>query len=86
MKGRDYFAGLRVTKRNKATVLLTLTLLQTPTLTLTLILTITLTQPYSKFVSKPILKKKVLTKCHSEVSEIVDAIIKANRHLENSCK
>ena len=30
--GRDYFAGLRVTKRNKATVLLTLTLLQTPTL------------------------------------------------------
>ena len=26
---------------------------------------------YSKFVSKPILKKKVLTKCHSEVSEIV---------------
>jgi hypothetical protein len=33
--GRDYFAGLRVTKRNKATVLLTLTLLQTPTLTLT---------------------------------------------------
>jgi hypothetical protein len=40
-KGRDYFAGLRVTKRNKATVLLTLTLLQTPTLTLTLILTLT---------------------------------------------
>jgi hypothetical protein len=66
--GRDYFAGLRVTKRNKATVLLTLTLLQTPTLILTL------TQPYSKFVSKPILKKKVLTKCHSEVSEIVDAV------------
>jgi hypothetical protein len=33
--GRDYFAGLKVTKRNKATVLLTLTLLQTPTLTLT---------------------------------------------------
>jgi hypothetical protein len=30
--GRDYFAGLKVTKRNKATVLLTLTLLQTPTL------------------------------------------------------
>ena len=27
-EGRDYFAGLRVTKRNKATVLLTLTLLQ----------------------------------------------------------
>jgi hypothetical protein len=26
--GRGYFAGLRVTKRNKATVLLTLTLLQ----------------------------------------------------------
>jgi hypothetical protein len=41
--GRNYFAGLRVTKRNKATVLLTLTLLQTPTLTLTLILTLTLT-------------------------------------------
>ena len=34
--GRDYFAGLIVTKRNKATVLLTLTLFQTPTLTLTL--------------------------------------------------
>ena len=42
-RGRDYFAGLKVTKRNKATVLLTLTLLQTPTLTLTLILTLTLT-------------------------------------------
>jgi hypothetical protein len=41
--GRDYFAGLKVTKRNKATVLLTLTLLQTPTLTITLILTLTLT-------------------------------------------
>jgi hypothetical protein len=39
LKGRGYFAGLRVTKRNKATVLLTLTLFQTPTLTLTLILT-----------------------------------------------
>ena len=39
--GRDYFAGLRVTKRNKATVLLTLTLLQTPTLTLTLTLILT---------------------------------------------
>jgi hypothetical protein len=39
--GTDYFAGLKVTKRNKATVLLTLTLLQTPTLTLTLILTLT---------------------------------------------
>jgi hypothetical protein len=39
--GKDYFAGLKVTKRNKATVLLTLTLLQTPTLTLTLILTLT---------------------------------------------
>ena len=39
--GRDYFAGLRVTKRNKATVLLTLTLLQTSTLTITLILTLT---------------------------------------------
>jgi hypothetical protein len=37
--GRGYFAGLRVTKRNKATVLLTLTLLQTPTLTLILTLT-----------------------------------------------
>jgi hypothetical protein len=36
LDGRDYFAGLKVTKRNKATVLLTLTLLQTPTLTLTL--------------------------------------------------
>jgi hypothetical protein len=57
LDGRDYFAGLKVTKRNKATVLLTLTLFQTPTLT------------YAKFVSKPILKKKVLTKCHSEVSE-----------------
>jgi hypothetical protein len=67
--GRDYFAGLRVTTRNKATVLLTLTLLQIPTLTLTLILT--LTKPYAKFVSKPILKKKVLAKSHSEVSEIV---------------
>jgi hypothetical protein len=32
--GRGYFAGLRVTNRNKATVLLTLTLFQTPTLTL----------------------------------------------------
>jgi hypothetical protein len=31
--GRGNFAGLRVTKRNKATVLLTLTLFQTPTLT-----------------------------------------------------
>jgi hypothetical protein len=40
--GRDYFAGLIVTKRNKATVLLTLTLLQTPTLTR--ILTLTLLQ------------------------------------------
>jgi hypothetical protein len=39
--GRGYFAGLRVTKRNKATVLLTLTLFQTPTLTPTLILTLT---------------------------------------------
>ena len=39
--GRDYFAGLRVTKRNKATVLLTLTLLQTPILTLILTLTLT---------------------------------------------
>jgi hypothetical protein len=34
------------------------------------LLTLTLTQPYSKFVSKPILKKKVLTKCHSELGEI----------------
>ena len=33
------FAGLRVTKCNKATVLLTLTLFQTETLTLTVILT-----------------------------------------------
>ena len=33
ISGRGYFAGLRVTKRNKATVLLTLTLFQTPTLT-----------------------------------------------------
>ena len=48
---------------NKATVLLTLTLFQTHTLIHT--------QPYSKFVSEPILKKKVLTKCHSEVSEII---------------
>jgi hypothetical protein len=39
--GRDYFAGLKVTKRNKATVLLTLTLLQTPTLTLILTLILT---------------------------------------------
>jgi hypothetical protein len=31
--GRGYFAGFRVTKRNKATVLLTLTLFQTQTLT-----------------------------------------------------
>jgi hypothetical protein len=38
-RGRDYFAGLRVTKRKKGTVLLTLTLLQTPTLTLILTLT-----------------------------------------------
>ena len=38
-RGRDYFAGLRVTKRNKTTVLLTLTQLQTPTLTLILTLT-----------------------------------------------
>jgi hypothetical protein len=37
--GRGYFAGLRVTKCNKATVLLTLTLFQTETLTLTVILT-----------------------------------------------
>jgi hypothetical protein len=43
LPGRDYFAGLRVTKRNKATVLLTLTLLQTPTLTITLILALILT-------------------------------------------
>ena len=41
--GRDYFAGLKVTKRDKGTVLLRLTLLQTPTLTLTRILTLTLT-------------------------------------------
>jgi hypothetical protein len=41
LDGRGYFVGLRVTKRNKATVLLTLTLFQTPTLTL--ILTPTLT-------------------------------------------
>jgi hypothetical protein len=42
-KGRGYFAGLRVTKRNKATVLLTLTIFQTPTLTpIALILTLTL--------------------------------------------
>jgi hypothetical protein len=38
-KGRGYFAGLRVTKRNKATVLLILTLFQTTNLTPTLILT-----------------------------------------------
>jgi hypothetical protein len=37
--GRSYFADLKVTKRNTATVLLTLTLFQTPTLTLTIILT-----------------------------------------------
>jgi hypothetical protein len=41
MSRRGYFAGLRVTERNKATVLLTLTLLQTPTLTLILALTLT---------------------------------------------
>jgi hypothetical protein len=41
--GRGYFAGLKVTKRNKATVLLTLTLFQTPTLTLILTPTLTLT-------------------------------------------
>jgi hypothetical protein len=35
-----YFAVLRVTKRDKATVLITLTLFQTPTLTQTLILTL----------------------------------------------
>jgi hypothetical protein len=35
LPGRGYFAGLRVTKRNKTTVLLTLTLFQTPTLILT---------------------------------------------------
>ena len=34
--GRGYFAGLRVTKPNKATVLLTLTQFQTPNSTLTL--------------------------------------------------
>jgi hypothetical protein len=39
--GRGYFAGLKVTKRNKATVLLTLTLFQTPTLTLILTLSLT---------------------------------------------
>ena len=33
LDGRGYFAGLRVTKRNKATVLLTLTLFKTLTLT-----------------------------------------------------
>jgi hypothetical protein len=41
--GRGYFAGLRVTKRKKATVLLTVALFQTPTLIPTLILTLTLT-------------------------------------------
>jgi hypothetical protein len=41
--GKGYFAGLRVTKRNKASVLLTLTLFQTPILTLTIIPTLTLT-------------------------------------------
>jgi hypothetical protein len=41
LQGRDYFAGLRVTKRDKATGLLILTLLQIPTLTITLILTLT---------------------------------------------
>jgi hypothetical protein len=73
LSGRGYFAGLRVTKRNKATVLLTLTLLQTPTLTLL------------QIVSKPILKKKVLTKCHSEVSEIVDAMLSLGFTLSKFC-
>ena len=41
--GRCYFAGLKVTKRNQATVLLTLTLFQTPTLTLILTPTLFLT-------------------------------------------
>jgi hypothetical protein len=35
LMGRCYFAGLKVTKRNQATVLLTLTLFQTLTLILT---------------------------------------------------
>jgi hypothetical protein len=34
----------------------------------------------SKFVSKPILKKIVLTKCHSEVSEIVDAVMYGHKN------
>jgi hypothetical protein len=42
-EGRCYFAGLKVTKRNQATVLLTLTLFQTPTLTLILTPTLFLT-------------------------------------------
>jgi hypothetical protein len=41
--GRCYFAGLKVTKRNQATVLLTLTLFQTPPLTLILTPTLFLT-------------------------------------------
>jgi hypothetical protein len=39
--GRGYFAGLRVTKRRKATALPTLTLFQTLTLTQIIILTLT---------------------------------------------
>jgi hypothetical protein len=59
---RGYLAGIRVTKRKKVTVLLTLTLSKTPTLTLILTPNLTL---YSKFVFKPILKEKIVTKCHS---------------------
>jgi hypothetical protein len=71
-----YFAGLRVTKRNKATVL-----------TNTNPIPNTNSNPnpdpnptpkYSKFVSKPILKKKVLTKSHSEVSEITSTVSTIN--------
>ena len=43
LHGRGYFAGLKVTKRNQATVLLRLTLFQTPTLTLILTPTLFLT-------------------------------------------
>jgi hypothetical protein len=38
--------------------------------------------PIAKFASKPILEKKVLTKCHSEVSEIADAYITGGRWLK----
>ena len=47
VRGKGYFAGLRMTKRNKAMVLLILTLFQILTLTLTLTLILTLSLVYS---------------------------------------